>query len=84
MQEALTQKKFSINSEQKNFLENYRQWGFSDQSSIVREALDRYIKELQIKERKRLMMQKAQELLPDYKKDKELIAFTDLDSEDFL
>lgn len=81
---SLTQKKFSISLEQKKLLENFRQWGFSDQSSIVREALDRFIKELKIKERKRLMTQKAQELLPDYRQDKELVAFTDLDGEDFL
>ncbi|MGR3175065.1 MAG: hypothetical protein ACUZ8I_13650 [Candidatus Scalindua sp.] len=81
---ALTQKKFSISREQKKFLENYKQWGFSDQSSIVREALNRFIKELEIKERKGLMAQKAKELLPDYIEDKELIAFTDLDDEDFL
>ena len=36
---ALTPKKFSISPEQKSFLEAYKQWGFSDQSSIVREAL---------------------------------------------
>jgi len=65
-------------------LENYRQWGFLDQSSVVREALSRFIKELKIKERKSLMVQKAQELLSDYTKDKELTTFTDLDSEDFL
>lgn len=82
--EVLTQKKISISPEQKKFLENYRQWGFSDQSSIVREALSRFIKEVKIKERKSLMAQKAQELLSDYTADKELIAFTDLDGEDFL
>lgn len=81
---ALTQKKFSISHEQKDFLENYRKWGFSDQGSIVREALDRFMKELKIKKRKDLMAQKAQELLPNYTEDKEFIAFTDLDSEDFL
>lgn len=81
---ALTQKKFTISREQKKFLENYRQWGFSDQSSIVREALNRFIKELKIKKRKTLMAQKAQELLHDYTEDKELIAFTDIDGEDFL
>ena len=43
---ALTQKKFSISSEQKLFLENYRQWGFTDQSSIVREALTLFISQL--------------------------------------
>ena len=82
--EALTQKKFSLSHEQKQFLENYRKWGFSDQSSIVREALDRFIKELKIKKRKDLMLKKAKELLSDYTEDKELIVFTDLDGEDFL
>ncbi len=81
---ALTQKKFSISSEQKLFLENYRQWGFTDQSSIVREALTRFIRELKTRRRKSQMAQKARELLPDYKTDKGLTTFTDLDGEDFL
>ena len=82
--ETLTQKKFSISHEQKEFLENYRKWGFSTQGSIVGEALDRFMKELTIKKRKDLMAQKAQELLPDYTEYEEFIAFTDLDREDFL
>ena len=81
---TLIQKKFSISPEQKQFLENCKQWGFSDQSGIVREALSRFIKELKIKRRKSLMAQKAQELLPDYTQNKELTAFTDIDAEDFL
>lgn len=80
----LTQKKISISPEQKQFLENYRQWGFSDQSSIIREALDQFIKELKIKQRKSQMAQKARELFSDYTTDKELTPFTDLDSENFL
>ncbi len=81
---TLTQKKISISSEQKQFLENYRQWGFTDQSSIVREALSQFIKELKTKQRKSQMAQKARQLLSDYTTDKELTTFTDLDSEDFL
>lgn len=81
---TLTQKKFSISSEQKQFLENYRQWGFTDQSSIVREALTLFIGKLRTRQRKSQMAQKARELLPDYKTDKELTTFTDLDREDFL
>ncbi len=81
---TLTQKKISISSEQKLFLENYRQWGFTDQSSIVREALNQFIKELKTKQRKSQMAQKARQLLSDYTTDKELTTFTDLDSEDFL
>jgi Arc/MetJ-type ribon-helix-helix transcriptional regulator len=81
---TLIQKKVSITNEQKQFLENYKKWGFSDQSSIIREALSLFISELETREKKALMTQKAQELLSDYTKDKDLIAFTDLDGEDFL
>lgn len=81
---TLSQKKFSINSEQKQFLENYREWGFSDQSSMVREALNRLIKDLRKNKQKKQMAQKARELVSEYNTDKELTAFTDLDCEDFL
>jgi metal-responsive CopG/Arc/MetJ family transcriptional regulator len=80
----LTQKKISISLEQKQFLENYKQWGFTDQSSIIRKALNQLIKELKTKQRKSQMAQKARELFPDYTTDKELTLFTDLDGEDFL
>ena len=80
----LIQKKISITNEQKQFLENYKKWGFSDQSSIIREALSQFINELITREKKALMAKKAQELLSDYTKDNDLIAFTDLDGEDFL
>ena len=82
--EALIQKKVSITNKQKQFLENYKKWGFSDQSSIIREALRLFISELETREKKALMTQKAQELLSDYAKDKDFVAFTDLDGEDFL
>jgi Arc/MetJ-type ribon-helix-helix transcriptional regulator len=81
---ALIQKKVSITNEQKQFLENYKKWGFSDQSSIIREALRLFISELETREKKALMTQKAQELLSDYAKDKDFVAFTYLDGEDFL
>ena len=81
---TLTQKKISISSEQKQFLENYRQWGFTDQSSIVREALTLFIRELKTSQRKLQMAQKARELVSEYTTDKELTGFTDLDEEDFL
>ena len=81
---TLTQKKISISSEQKQFLENYRQWGFTDQSSIVREALTLFIGELKTSQRKTQMAQKARELVSEYTADKELTPFTDLDGEDFL
>ncbi|MEA3359386.1 MAG: hypothetical protein U9R17_08290 [Thermodesulfobacteriota bacterium] len=81
---TLTQKKISISSEQKQFLENYRQWGYTDQSSIVREALTLFIRELKTSQRKTQMAQKARELVSEYTADKELTGFTDLDGEDFL
>ena len=80
----LMQKKVTISPEQSEFLENFRQWGFTDQSSIVREALARFIKDLKTKQRKSQMTEKAKELLSDYQADKELTTFTDLDGEDFL
>lgn len=81
---AFIQKKVSITNEQKHFLENYKKWGFSDQSSIIREALTLFISELETRQNKALMAQKAQELLSEYTKDKDFTAFTDLDGEDFL
>ena len=81
---TLTQKKISISLEQKQFLENYRQWGFTDQSSIVREALTLFIRELKTNQRRTQMAQKAKELVSEYTTDKELTCFTDLDGEDFL
>jgi hypothetical protein len=77
------QKKFSIDHNHKNFLENYKKLGFSGQSSIVREALSLFIKDFEAKERKIKMAQKAQELVSDYKNDSELTAFISLDGEDF-
>jgi len=77
----LTQKKFSISIEQKRFLENYRRWGYSDRSSIVRDALNSFMKELEAAERKTLMKKKAQELSSDYK-DGRLTVFSKTDNWD--
>ena len=82
--ETLIQKKFSISDNQKKFLANYKNWGFSDQSSIVREALDHFIREIRNRKRKDLMKKKANELLSDYTDNKELTVFTVLDEEDFV
>ncbi|MGB3648925.1 MAG: hypothetical protein WA992_10380 [Desulfobulbales bacterium] len=77
----LTQKKFSISIEQKRFLENYRRWGYSDRSSIVRDALNSFMKELEAAERKTLMKKKAQELSSDYK-DGRLTVFSKAENRD--
>ena len=81
---ALIRKKISLSIEQNEFLENYKKWGFSDQSSIVREALSQFITEVKTMQRKSQMAEKAKELLPDYSTDEELTPFTDIDGEDFL
>ena len=72
----LTQKKFSISLEQKRFLENYRRWGYSDRSSIVRDALNTFMRELESAERKNIMKKKAQELSSDYKENGRLTVFS--------
>ncbi|MBW2616206.1 MAG: hypothetical protein JRD02_08540 [Deltaproteobacteria bacterium] len=82
--ETLIQKKFSISDNQKEFLANYKNWGFSDQSSIVREALDHFIREIRNRKRKDLMKKKANELVSEYTDNKELTVFTVLDGEDFV
>jgi metal-responsive CopG/Arc/MetJ family transcriptional regulator len=77
----LIQQKFSISVEQKRFLENYRKWGYSDRSSIVRDALHSFIKEMEAEKRRTLMQKKAQELSPDYKKG-QLALFSKIAQED--
>ena len=78
------QKKFSITADQSRFLADFRRWGYPDQSSIVREALERFIQELQRNKRRSEMACKARELLANYEKDREMTSFTALDREDFL
>jgi hypothetical protein len=83
MQE-LTQKKITITNEQRLFLESYKKWGYSDQSSIVRAVLNQLMKEMKRKRRKAQMALKSKKLLKDYTEDAELSAFSSLDSEDFI
>lgn len=78
----LTQKKFSISLEQKRFLDNYRKWGYSDRSSIVRDALNNFMKELEATERKTLMEKKAKELSSDYNKSQLMTLFSKIVEED--
>ena len=78
----LTQKKFSISVEQKRFLENYQRWGYSDRSSIVRDALNIFMRELETAERKTIMKKKAQELSSDYKENGRLAVFSKVTKRD--
>ena len=45
----MVQVKFSIKESQNEFLTHYREFGFKDKSSIVRTAIDRLKKEVEIK-----------------------------------
>lgn len=45
----MVQVKLSIEEAQNEFLKNYRKFGFKDKSSIVRTAIDRLKKEMEIK-----------------------------------
>ena len=82
--ESITQKKFSITTGQSRFLEQYREWGYSDQSSIVRDALTRFISDSLRNQRKIKMKKKSIELRGIYEADRELTAFSVLDGDDFL
>ncbi len=82
--ESITQKKFSITTGQSRFLEQYREWGYSDQSSIVRDALTRFIRDSLRNQRKIQMKKKSKDLLGVYETDRELTAFSVLDGEDLL
>jgi hypothetical protein len=46
---AMQQAKFSIEEEQAKFLGDYERYGFRDRSAMLREALNRFERELQTK-----------------------------------
>ena len=56
---AFVQKKVAITHEHKQFIENYKKWRFSDQSSSIREALNLFIREFEANKLEALMTQKA-------------------------
>ncbi len=45
----MRQAKFSVQESQADFLCNYKQYGFKDKSSMVREALNRLKEELELR-----------------------------------
>ena len=78
----LVQKKISVNREQAAFLEACRQFGFADQSSLVRTALDDFMKAVKRNQRRFQMKKKALEMIGLYVSDPELTAFTAIDGDD--
>jgi hypothetical protein len=78
----MIQKKITIKKEHGDFLATCKEIGFTDQSSLVRAALDVFIKEIKRKQRRNKISQKAGELAALYKEDANLTAFTTIDGDD--
>ncbi len=79
----MVQKKLTVKKEQAAFLETCKEFGFTDQSSMVRAALDIFIKKIKRKHRRAKISQKAAELATLYCKDTDLTAFTSIDGDVF-
>ena len=79
---TMVQKKITIKQEQAAFLAACKEFGFADQSSLVRTALDDFIKENKRKQRRLRIAQKAKEIVELYVLDTELTAFTAIDGDD--
>lgn len=79
----MIQKKITLKKEQAAFLETCKEFGFTDQSTMVRAALDIFIKKIRRKQRRAKISQKAAELATLYCEDTDLTAFTTIDGEFF-
>ena len=80
---TMVQKKITIKPEQEAFLAACKEFGFTDQSSLVRAALDDFMKEIKRKQRRAQIKRKAVELAALYDQDSDLTAFTAIDGDDF-
>lgn len=73
---TMVQKKITIKREQETILAAYKKFGFADQSSLIRAALDDFIKETKRKQRRAQITRKAEELAALYCNSADLIAFS--------
>lgn len=80
---AMVQKKISFDRKQAAFLAACKDFGFEDQSSLVRTAVDDFMKEIKRRRLRAQIAAKAAELYDIYRSDKELTAFTAIDGDDF-
>lgn len=80
---TMVQKKITISSEQERFLATHKELGFANQSSMVRTALDHFIKESKRERRRSQIARKANELSKLYEQDPDLTIFTAIDGDDF-
>ena len=81
MMNSMIQKKITFRREQSNFLANCKEYGFADQSTLIRTALDVFIKKIKREQRRINISQKAQELATLYCEDSDLTAFTAIDGD---
>jgi hypothetical protein len=79
---SMVQKKVTIRQEHAAFLAAHKDLGFTDQSSLVRNALDDFIKETRRRQRRSMILQKANELVDLYVEDSELTEFTAIDGDE--
>ena len=79
----MIQKKITLKKEQAAFLAACKEFGFTDQSTMVRAALDVFIKEIKRRHRRTNISQKATELAALYSEDSDLTAFTAIDGDVF-
>ena len=80
---AMVQKKITIKREQEAFLAACRKFGFADQSSLIRAALDDFMNETKRKQRRAQITRKAGELAALYGQNADLTAFFAIDGDDF-
>jgi len=79
----MIQKKITLKKEQGAFLAACKEYGFSDQSTLVREALDIFIKSIKREQQRTKISKKAKELAKLYSEDSELTTFTTIDGDVF-
>ena len=80
---SMVQKKISFDRKQAAFLAACKDFGFEDQSSLVRTAVDDFMREMKRRRLRSQIAAKAAELLDLYCNDEELTAFTAIDGDDF-
>lgn len=72
MEGYMLQAKFSVEEDQVQFLKNYKEYGFKDKSSMLRAAINRFKREIEIER-----LKKSAELYSEiYSEDKDLKELT--------
>lgn len=77
------QKKISFEEQQSKIIEHYKEYGFRDQSDMVRCALKNMIRELEKEKRALRLQREAEEAAHLYQRGAELTFLMDIEGEDF-